>query len=153
MKRNLILLAIVLAVGLTSCTEDKYKDWTLINNQWSALHQNDPGFEKLPSGLQFRADYKAYDDKIILDNKSLIVVKYTGKLVDGTTFGESLRDTMYLSDLVAGWQEGLRLMRVGSKFKFYIPSNLGYGSSTAKPTVPANSILIFDVELLQLIPN
>lgn len=79
-----------------------------------------------------------------------IVVKYTGYLLNGVYFDkteEGSTDTFALSKLVEGWQIGVPLMTRGSINKLLIPSELGYGS-TEKGIIPANSVIIFDVELV-----
>jgi len=84
---------------------------------------------------------------------SKVKVHYHGSLLDGTVFDSSVeRDepiSFGLKQVISGWTEGLQLMVVGDKFKFYIPSNLGYGNrSTGKIT--AGSLLIFEVTLLDI---
>jgi FKBP-type peptidyl-prolyl cis-trans isomerase FkpA len=82
---------------------------------------------------------------------STVEVHYEGTLIDGTVFdssyerGESI--SFPLSRVIRGWTEGVQLMPVGSTFKFFIPSELGYGSR-ATGSIPAHSTLIFKIELL-----
>ena len=84
---------------------------------------------------------------------STVSVFYEGTLIDGTIFDSSYEtgDTISfpLNGVIPGWTEGLQLMPVGSTFKFYIPSELAYGSRPTGP-IPANSTLIFKVELLDV---
>jgi FKBP-type peptidyl-prolyl cis-trans isomerase len=80
-----------------------------------------------------------------------VEVHYEGTFIDGTQFdssykrGESI--SFPLNRVIKGWTEGLQLMQVGSVYKFYIPSDLAYGSQ-GKGSIPANSVLIFKIELL-----
>jgi len=82
-----------------------------------------------------------------------VTVHYVGTLLDGTEFDSSLKRgepaTFQLGQVIRGWTEGLQLMKVGDKFKFYIPSELAYGPDGGEPIGP-NSTLIFEVELLKV---
>ena len=82
-----------------------------------------------------------------------VTVHYHGTLVDGTVFDSSVdRDqtiTFGLNQVIKGWTEGLQLMPIGSKFKFTIPPELGYGEREMG-AIPANSTLIFEVELFDI---
>ena len=81
-------------------------------------------------------------------------VHYTGWLTDGTEFDSSRRRgepiSFGVTQVIAGWTEGLQLMKAGERFKFTIPADLAYGSR-GRPSIPPNSILIFDVELIEVI--
>jgi FKBP-type peptidyl-prolyl cis-trans isomerase len=78
-------------------------------------------------------------------------VHYHGTLIDGTVFDSSVERgtpiSFPLSGVIPGWTEGLQLMKVGDKYRFFIPSELAYGEAGAGP-IPPNSTLIFEVELL-----
>ena len=85
-----------------------------------------------------------------------VKVHYTGKLFDGTVFDSSIPKgepiSFPLSRVIRGWTYGLQLMSVGSKYEFFIPANLGYGPGTGPTgTLPPNSHLIFEVELLDIV--
>jgi len=103
------------------------------------------------SGLQYEVITKG--DGPMPDENSSVSVFYEGTLIDGTVFDSSYEtgDTVSfpLSGVIPGWTEGLQLMPVGSTYKFYIPSNLAYGARATGP-IPANSTLIFKVELLEV---
>ena len=79
-------------------------------------------------------------------------VHYEGTLIDGTVFDSSYRRgesiTFPLNGVIAGWTEGLQLMSVGSKYKFFIPYQLAYGDRGAGQSIPPYAALIFTVELL-----
>jgi FKBP-type peptidyl-prolyl cis-trans isomerase len=79
-------------------------------------------------------------------------VHYHGTLLNGTVFDSSVQRgqpiSFPLNAVIAGWTEGVQLMKVGDKFKFEIPPNLAYGANSPSPAIPPNSTLVFEVELL-----
>ena len=86
-------------------------------------------------------------------DNDVTLVNYTGKLTDGTVFDQSRQPTpMPVSGVVPGFAEALKLMPKGAKYRFMIPPQLGYGA-TANGPIPANSTLMFDVELVDFIPT
>jgi FKBP-type peptidyl-prolyl cis-trans isomerase FkpA len=83
---------------------------------------------------------------------SYVRVKYIGKLTNGTVFDQKQGADTYanfLSNLIRAWINGIPLIKVGGKIHLYIPPSLGYGSQ-ANGSIPANSILIFEVELVDV---
>ncbi len=103
------------------------------------------------SGLQYEVIKDAKGPKPTLKDK--VKVHYHGTLVNGTIFDSSVDRgepiTFPLNGVIQGWQEGLQLMNVGSKYRLFIPSDLGYGPNPAG-IIPANSLLIYEVELLSI---
>jgi FKBP-type peptidyl-prolyl cis-trans isomerase FkpA len=79
-----------------------------------------------------------------------VSVAYTGSLIDGTQFDASTNATFQVAKVVVGWQEGIPLIAKGGQIKLYIPPSLAYGDK-AQGAIPANSILIFDVELKDIL--
>lgn len=86
-------------------------------------------------------------------SKDVIEIHYHGTLTDGTVFDSSLMRgqtiDIRLWDVIAGWTEGIKLMSPGDKYRFYIPSNLAYGSK-GNGAVPSHAVLIFEIELIAL---
>ncbi len=103
------------------------------------------------SGLQYEVITKG--DGPLPVEESTVSVFYEGTLTDGTVFDGNFdtKDTISfpLNGVIQGWTEGLQLMPLGSTYKLYIPSTLGYGPRDAGP-IPGNSTLIFTVELLEI---
>ncbi len=83
-----------------------------------------------------------------------IKAHYKGTLIDGTTFDSSYGRrkpfTTPVNRVIKGWTEALQMMKVGSKWRLFIPSELAYGSRSPSQAIPANSTLIFDIELLEI---
>ncbi len=83
---------------------------------------------------------------------STVTVHYTGKLPDGTIFDSSMARnepaTFPLNQVIPGWTEGLQLMNKGAQYRFYIPSEMAYGAQGIPGTIPPNTPLIFEVELI-----
>ena len=87
-----------------------------------------------------------------------VEVHYRGTLIDGTEFDSSYKRNKSappfpVNAVIKGWTEGLQLMKEGAKYKFYIPSELAYGEPGNGESIPPNSTLIFEVELLKVIKN
>ena len=105
------------------------------------------------SGLQYLVKVEGTGEKV-KDATDTVKVVYTGKLIDGTVFdsndGEGKQPIEFpLENVIPGWTEGLQLMSVGSEYTFFIPSELAYGPQDAG-FIPANSVLVFDVKLLDV---
>ena len=110
------------------------------------------GVQTTASGLQYKVEKPGTGKSPAAD--SVVKVHYTGKLVDGKVFDSSVERgepiEFPLNQVIPGWTEGLQLMKEGEKATLYIPSNLGYGPQGVPGTIPPNSTLIFDVELIQV---
>jgi FKBP-type peptidyl-prolyl cis-trans isomerase len=85
----------------------------------------------------------------------IVVVHYTGWLMDGKKFdssvgGEPFSFKLGVGEVIAGWDEGVTFMMVGGKRKLWIPAALGYGREGSLPEIPPNADLVFEVELLAI---
>ncbi len=105
------------------------------------------------SGLQYVVIESGEGDSPVAEDS--VEVHYEGRLIDGTVFDSSYERgqtvTFGLTQVIAGWTEGLQLMRPGSKFKFIIPPELGYGEGGAGQMIGPNATLLFDVELIAVV--
>ncbi len=108
------------------------------------------GVVTTPSGLQYEVLQEGSGEKP--GPRSMVTVHYEGQLTDGKVFDSSYRRgtpaTFGVHQVIPGWTEALQLMPTGSKWRVFIPSELGYGARGAGGSIPPNAALIFDVELL-----
>jgi FKBP-type peptidyl-prolyl cis-trans isomerase FklB len=103
----------------------------------------------LPSGLQYKIISEGTGDSPVATD--IVEVNYRGTLIDGTEFDSSAGGepvSFPLNQVISGWTEGVQLMNVGSKFMFYLPSEMAYGSNPPGPPIGPDSALIFEVELV-----
>lgn len=113
---------------------------------------SDADYTVTDSGLKYRD--LVVGTGVIPKNGQTVVVDYTGTLMDGTKFdssrdrGQPFQFRIGVGQVIKGWDEGVGTMRVGGRRELIIPANLAYGSRAVGGVIPANSTLIFDVELL-----
>ncbi len=112
-----------------------------------------PGVVTLPSGLQYEIITKGTGP--IPTANDTVSANYKGMLIDGQEFDNSYKRgeplTIPVSRVISGWTEALELMPVGSKWKLFVPSDLGYGDRGAGAAIPGGSALIFEIELLKIV--
>ena len=108
------------------------------------------GVKVTESGLQYEVLTPALGVKPVATDT--VSCHYEGRLIDGTVFDSSYRRgepaSFPLQGVIRGWTEGLQLMSIGSKFRFFIPFELAYGAQGAGGSIPPYAALVFDVELL-----
>jgi len=108
-----------------------------------------------PSGLKYVIFEPGEGNLIMPEN--IVTVHYSGYFINGKLFDSSvkrlepIRFPVGIGSVIDGWDEGLKLMRKGSKFQLLIPSHLAYGSQGAPPQIPADTDLIFDIEIVDVI--
>ncbi len=122
--------------------------------EFLAQNAKKEGVKVTPSGLQYEVLVEGKGAKPAATDK--VQVHYEGKLLDGTIFDSSIQRgepiTFGLNQVIAGWTEGVQLMTEGSKYIFYIPSDLAYGDRGAGGSIPGGATLIFEVELIKVNP-
>ncbi|MCR5818927.1 MAG: FKBP-type peptidyl-prolyl cis-trans isomerase [Prevotella sp.] len=110
------------------------------------------GIITLPSGLQYQVLKEGNGKKP--SAKDSVKCHYEGFLIDGTVFDSSVQRgepaVFGLQQVIAGWTEGLQLMKEGAKYRFFIPYRLAYGEGGAGALIPPFAALIFDVELIEV---
>ena len=105
------------------------------------------------SGLQYKVLQPGQPGAAKPTDTDVALVNYEGKLLNGTTFDRSQQPTpMPVSGVVPGFSEALKLMPKGAKYRIWIKPSLGYGAETKGP-IPGNSTLVFDVELIDFLPE
>ena len=109
------------------------------------------GVKTTASGLQYKVEKEGKGPSPKAEDT--VTVNYRGTLIDGTEFDSSYKRgqpaTFPVNGVIKGWTEALQLMKAGSKYQLFIPANLAYGAM-GRPSIPGNSTLIFDVELLDV---
>jgi len=163
-----VILVLFTAFSFTSCLDDNTEEWDKYLEELE--EQRKQIYDQFLVDSLLIVDYLAENDSMatfdekngifynIIEpgndyrptNYSIVEVKYRGMLLDGTVFDETEGDEtadLQLSRVISGWQLGLPKIGAGGNIILYLPSFYGYGK-TAYKTIPANSVLIFQVELL-----
>lgn len=161
-------LALFIGISFTGCLDkqdDAYEEYL---KELEAYQQK--VYEQYLTDSLLIVDYLAANDSVAVFNEtygffynilvpggethpethSMITVKYKGMLLNGTVFDQTEPDEevqLYLGNLIAGWKIGVPLIGTGGKIVLYLPSVYAYGE-TSYATIPANSVLIFEIELL-----
>jgi FKBP-type peptidyl-prolyl cis-trans isomerase len=113
------------------------------------------GITTLPSGLQYKVITEGAGKTPTADDK--VKTHYRGTLIDGTEFDSSYKKgepaEFPVKGVIRGWTEALQLMKEGAKWQLFIPSELAYGERGSGGSVPGNAVLIFEIELLEILPK
>jgi peptidylprolyl isomerase len=153
------LLLLVVILGFAACKKDntpqKEKDDKQIQQYFQANGIDPATVTKTSSGLYYQQLEAGTGDKVYPGD--VVSVHYTGTLLNGTKFdssvdrGKPFEFKVGVGGVIAGWDEGLPYMREGEKARLFIPSHLGYGRQSSGP-IPANSPLVFEIEVLDILP-
>jgi len=113
------------------------------------------GVQTTPSGLQYRVLREGNGPAPTLAD--VVRCNYRGSLLDGTEFDSSARQggpaEFPVNGMIPGWTEALQKMKVGDKWQLFVPPNLAYGENPPGQPIEANSLLVFEIELLQVLPQ
>lgn len=132
--------------------EKQHMENKLAGEKFLEQNKKDPSIVVTLSGLQYKVITMGNGEKPNATTR--VKVHYHGTTIEGKVFDSSVNRgepaTFGLNQVIAGWTEGLQLMPVGSKFRFYIPQQLAYGANAPSQEIKPYSVLIFDVELLSI---
>jgi FKBP-type peptidyl-prolyl cis-trans isomerase FkpA len=150
MKKYLLLLSLLI-VALSSCKKDSFNAAKQAATDDAAIQlyitANHITATKDPSGLYYQVITAGTGSYPTVN--STVDVNYEGKLLNGNVFapaGGNLTDP--LTGLIKGWQIGIPFVNTGGRILLLIPSALGYGNTSPGATIPANSVLVFTIDLL-----
>lgn len=121
--------------------------------QFLSENKKKEGVTELPSGLQYKILKEGFGDLPAFNDE--VKCHYHGTLIDGTVFDSSVERgqpaVFPVNGVIQGWVEALQLMSAGSKWRLFIPPQLGYGEQGAGGIIGPNTTLVFDVELLEIV--
>lgn len=147
-------LRMVIQSAVTEAREIKEKENLAKEEAFFTENAKKTTVKTTEEGLQYEVLVEGTGEKPTRENE--VTVHYTGTLLDGKKFDSSLDRNeplkMKLDRVIEGWKIGVPLMSKGAKYRFYVPSKLGYGSQNMG-VIPPNSILIFDIELLDFVKD
>lgn len=134
-------------------TQSRLADETRIEGEkFLSENKSKSGVITTESGLQYKVITEGTGIRPLAEDT--VMVSYIGKLLDGTVFDNSADHggpaTFLLGGVITGWREGVQLMPIGSKYIFWIPTDLAYGMQPPSPLIKPNSMLEFEVELLDV---
>lgn len=155
MLRKIIAFSLLL-LAVASCSKTDTTDYNAVDKQkildYLAANNLTSVAQSTSTGLYYIITNPgaAYHP----NPNSTVRAMYRGYLLDGTVFDQTTYTSGYpatfaLSGVIAGWKEGLQLVGVGGKIKLIVPSSLGYGSN-ATTAIPANSVLVFDIDVVDI---
>ena len=151
-----IALVALLGIGIGYAGTSKQVAMAEPASAFLARNKTADGVQTTASGLQ----YKILEQGTGVTAKptDIALVEFEGRLADGKVFGSTAATgnpvPFAVNQLIPGWSEGLQLMNAGSKFRFWISPELGYGSTGAGDgVIPPDALLVFDVKLLALAPQ
>ena len=123
---------------------------TKLSEEFLAENGKKDGIITTASGLQYQVIQAGTGPKPVMSDKVKAI--YKGQLINGTVFDDSRGQSREfpVNGVVQGWQEALPMMATGSKWKLFVPPTLGYGATQRGPVIEPNSVLIFEIELVEI---
>ncbi len=137
---------------MQSYANEKAEKMKAKGEAWLAENAKKEGVTTTASGLQYEVITEGDGPQPTATDK--VTVHYHGTIIDGTVFDSSVERgkpaTFGLNQVIKGWTEGVQLMKTGSKYRFFIPSDLGYGANGQGGVIGPYEVLIFEVELISI---
>ena len=137
-----------------NAAQAELSDNLTVSEEFLAQNSLNDGIVTLESGLQYLVLESAPGAGVSPTSSDSVLAHYHGTLVDGSVFDSSVNRgepaTFGISQVIEGWTEALQLMKVGDKWRLFIPPNMAYGEASPTPAIPPNAALIFEVELLEI---
>ncbi len=125
------------------------KEYIEANRRWLEQKAQEPGVNHIHSGVYYKVLKKGKNDGIHPNPRSVVMVHYSGRTINGKKFDSSyggVAPAFRLNQLIKGWVIAMQKMCVGDKWEVYIPAELAYGNFN-QPGIPGGSTLIFEIEL------
>lgn len=154
MKKLLIIVALA-AVLLPSCKKETWVDWRIENQLWLNQIAEQKGLTPTPTGVCIEVKQQGIPTQAYPDDLKTVCINYTGRLINGNVFDEGEEAYFEVSNLIAGFQEGLKKMTSGAHYILYIPYDQAYGADGSGTEgnphyIPPYSTLVFDVTLISV---
>ncbi|HZZ34882.1 MAG TPA: FKBP-type peptidyl-prolyl cis-trans isomerase [Caulobacteraceae bacterium] len=150
-------LSLFAALALAACGDKGAKKNLDEGAAFLAKNRTLKDIHTTASGLQYRILRSGPPSGIRPKPADEVKVHYEGKLLDGHVFDSSYERgspaVMRLRGLIPGWVEALQLMRPGDEWQLYVPARLGYGEKGAGGEIPPNAVLVFKIELIDVLPD
>ena len=151
MKRFLTL--VISLIVLTGCVQDSPNVKQIANMKFFIENQAQEGINVIEKGLHYAVLNSGDINSKSPELSDIITAHFHGTLTDGTVFWSSVESneplTIQLSGLIEGCQKVISLMKINDKWRVYIDPSMAYGDE-GRPGIPSNSILVFDIELLDI---
>lgn len=151
-RRYIVYLVLGIAFAIAAAAALALQAPTDPNASFLSANAAKPGVVTTASGLQYQVLTKGQGTATPTDT-DVALINYSGTLIDGTQFDASQQPTpMPVGQVVPGFSEAMKLMPKGAKYRVWIKPSLGYGDKATGP-IPANSVLVFDVEMIDFLPE
>ena len=142
----------IVEARLSKLEEQKKDEQLKMAKEFFEQNAKQPGVVTLENGLQYKIVKPGKENGIMPTDSDAVHIYYEGKLIDGTVFDSSFDSDepteLTLDYIIPGLAQGLKMMKEGAEYIFYIPQDLAYGDYAPSEEIPAYSAMIFDVELV-----